>query len=104
MTPPNPGPATLTELYFDAIDRFPAGRVALRAKRGGRWQAFTSADVARTVEAISKGLLSLGITAGDRVAILSENRPEWAFADFACLTARAVDVPIYPTLTAKQIH
>ena len=104
MTPPNPGPATLTELYFDAIDRFPAGRVALRAKRGGRWQDFTSADVARTVEAISKGLLSLGITAGDRVAILSENRPEWAFADFACLTARAVDVPIYPTLTAKQIQ
>ena len=95
---------TLTELYFGAIDRFPRERVALRAKRGGRWQDFSYADVALAIESISKGLLSLGIKAGDRVAILSENRPEWAFADFACLAARAADVPIYPTLTAKQIQ
>ncbi len=93
---------TLTALYFTAIDRFPKERVALRAKRGGRWEDFSYADVARAVESISKGLLSLGITAGDRVAILSENRPEWAFADFACLAVGAPDVPIYPTLTPKQ--
>jgi len=101
----SPGrPATLTALYFSAIDRFPKDRVVLRARRSGRWQDFTYADVARAIESISKGLLSLGIKPGDRVAILSENRPEWAFADFACLGARAVDVPIYPTLTPRQIQ
>ena len=41
---------------------------------------------------------------GDRVAILSENRPEWAIADYACLAARCADVPIYPTLPAKQVE
>lgn len=104
MSTPISGPPTLTALYFGAIDRFPAGEVALRAKREGRWREYSYAEMARTIEAISKGLLSLGIRPGDRVAILSENRPEWAFADFACLAARAADVPIYPTLTGKQTH
>ena len=48
------------------------------------------------------GLRELGIRDGDRVAILSENRPEWAIADYACLAARCTDVPIYPTLPARQ--
>jgi long-chain acyl-CoA synthetase len=46
----------------------------------------------------------MGVAPGDRVAILSENRPEWAIADYACLTARCTDVPIYPTLPARQIE
>ena len=49
------------------------------------------------------GLRSLGIEKGDRVAILSENRPEWAYADLAALCAGAVDAPIYATLTAPQV-
>jgi long-chain acyl-CoA synthetase len=53
---------------------------------------------------MSLGLRELGIRDGDRVAILSENRPEWAIADYACLTARCTDVPIYPTLPARQIE
>jgi long-chain acyl-CoA synthetase len=56
------------------------------------------------VQDLSIGLLELGIRPGDRVAILSENRPEWAIADYACLTARFTDVPIYPTLPAKQVE
>jgi long-chain acyl-CoA synthetase len=47
--------------------------------------------------------MELGMRPGDRVAVLSENRPEWAIADFACLTARLADVPIYPTLPAQQV-
>jgi long-chain acyl-CoA synthetase len=54
------------------------------------------------VQDLSIGLLELGLVPGDRVAILSENRPEWAIADYACLAARCTDVPIYPTLPAKQ--
>src|SRR5690606_35268912 len=54
------------------------------------------------VRDLSLGLSSLGMTSGDRVAILSESRPEWLFADFAALAAGAVSVPIYPTLPADQ--
>jgi long-chain acyl-CoA synthetase len=54
------------------------------------------------VQAASLGLRELGLRDGDRVAILSENRPEWAIADYACLAARCTDVPIYPTLPARQ--
>ncbi|HYK42327.1 MAG TPA: long-chain fatty acid--CoA ligase, partial [Thermoanaerobaculia bacterium] len=60
-------------------------------------------DFGFTVRALSLGLNSLGIQPGDRVAILSENRPEWAMADYAILCAGAWSVPIYPTLPAAQI-
>jgi long-chain acyl-CoA synthetase len=76
--------------------------VALRAKRDGRWTDLGYRDLAERVQDFSLGLRELGIRRGDRVAILSENRPEWAIADYACLAARAADVPIYPTLPARQ--
>ena len=97
-------PATLTGLYFGALDRFGSRPIAMRVKRDGTWQDIAYATLATRVAAQSLGLLALGIGPGDRVAILSENRPEWALADFAALAARAVDVPVYPTLTARQIH
>ena len=97
-------PATLTGLYFGAFDRFGARPVVMRVKRDGAWQEIAWQTLAARVAAISHGLLALGIAPGDRVAILSENRPEWALADFAALAALAVDVPVYPTLTARQIH
>ena len=96
-------PTTLTGLYFGAIDRYRDHPAAMRVRRNGQWIPVTHAEVAEQVEALSRGLLALGIAPGDRVAILSENRLEWALADYACLTARAIDVPIYPTLTPKQI-
>jgi long-chain acyl-CoA synthetase len=76
----------------------------VRAKRGGEWFTLSYSELAQRVQDLSIGLLELGIRPGDRVAILSENRPEWAIADYACLTARFTDVPIYPTLPAKQIE
>ena len=59
-------------------------------------------ELADRVQDLSLGLLELGVSPGDRVAILSENRPEWAIADYACLAARCTSVPIYPTLPSKQ--
>ncbi len=95
---------TLVRLFFDAVERFASLPAALRHKVGGRWVALTHREVEERVRAVSLGLRELGVRPGDRVSILSENRPEWAIADYACLCARAADVPIYPTLPAKQVE
>jgi long-chain acyl-CoA synthetase len=95
-------PQTLNELYFGALERFGSRPVAVRAKRAGEWVTLSYGELATRVQDLSLGLAELGIQPGDRVAILSENRPEWAIVDYACLTARCIDVPIYPTLPAKQ--
>ena len=95
---------TLVRLFFDAVDRHDALPAAYRHKVAGRWVALTHREVEERVRAVSLGLRELGVRPGDRVAILSENRPEWAIADYACLCARAADVPIYPTLPARQVE
>jgi long-chain acyl-CoA synthetase len=97
-------PRTLTDLFFAAIDRHGGQPVAMRAKRDGKWVDISHRELADRVHHLSLGLRASGIAPGDRVAILSENRPEWAIADYACLTARCTDVPIYPTLPSKQIE
>jgi len=74
----------------------------MRVRRDGRWTELPYRGLAEQVQAASVGLRELGLRDGDRVAILSENRPEWAIADYACLAARCPDVPIYPTLPARQ--
>ena len=93
---------TLTQLFFTTVDRHAGLPAAFRSKVGGAWVAITHREALERVKAISLGLRELGIKPGDKVAIVSENRPEWALTDYACLGARAADVPIYPTLTAKQ--
>src|SRR5438270_55797 len=93
---------TLNDIYTltCSLDR-PA---ALKYKRDGKW-VDTSVDEFRdTVRYFATGLRLLGLKTGDRVAILSENRPEWAMADFAILCNAAVTVPIYPTLLGWQIE
>jgi len=74
----------------------------MRVRRDGRWTALSYRQLAEQVQAASVGLRELGLRDGERVAILSENRPEWAVADYACLAARCTDVPIYPTLPTRQ--
>jgi len=93
---------TLTQLFFTTVDRHAGLAAAFRSKVGGAWVSITHREALGRVQAISLGLRELGIKPGDKVAIVSENRPEWALTDYACLCARATDVPIYPTLTAKQ--
>ncbi|HEV8149233.1 MAG TPA: AMP-binding protein, partial [Gemmatimonadales bacterium] len=97
-------PRSLCELFFSTVERFRTRPVALRSKQGSRWTALGYAELLERVHSVSLGLLELGICPGDRVAILSENRPEWAVADFACLTARCADVPVYATLPPQQVE
>ncbi|HWN81689.1 MAG TPA: AMP-binding protein, partial [Candidatus Udaeobacter sp.] len=96
-------PSTLTELYFTAIEQNRKPNAFL-VKQDSAFRPVAAADFAARVERASLGLVSLGIVPGDRVALLSENRLEWAIADYAILCARAVTVPIYPTLLPHQIE
>ncbi|MEO8479291.1 MAG: long-chain fatty acid--CoA ligase [Gemmatimonadota bacterium] len=96
-------PATLTALFFGAVRRHADRPAALRSKSDGRWHPIGHTKLLERVQHLSAGLRALGIVQGDRIAILSENRPEWAITDYACLTARCIDVPVYPTLPAHQI-
>jgi long-chain acyl-CoA synthetase len=94
---------TLCDLFYRSVDTFKKPD-HLRYKAEGQWRDISSVEVRVAVEELSMGLRALGIERRDRVAIMSENRPEWAIADLAVLTAGAVDVPIYPTVTAAQVQ
>jgi long-chain acyl-CoA synthetase len=99
---PRPKPGTLNQLFFDAVSKYNRPD-ALQVKIGGAYKPLSHKEVAERVRHAARGLSAVGVRRGDRVAILSENRPEWAIADFACLTAGMTDVPIYPTLPGDQI-
>src|SRR5271170_3673136 len=76
-------------------------RVMLQ-KRALGWAPISSSEIYRGVVGVARALESWGIGKGDRVAILSENRPEWTITDFAVLSLGAVTVPVYSTQTAEQ--
>jgi long-chain acyl-CoA synthetase len=76
--------------------------VALQ-QAGGEWKPITSKTFYGRVRAVAETLKSWGIVKGDRVALVSENRWEWAATDFAVLGIGAVDVPLYQTLTPDQM-
>ncbi|MGA9115264.1 MAG: AMP-binding protein, partial [Bacteroidota bacterium] len=78
-------------------------RPAMMAREGGALRSVSYARLRETVEAYAAGFASLGLGRGDRFAILSENRPEWAFADLGGTSLGGVCVPLYPSLTADQI-
>ena len=77
-------------------------RVVLWQDASGAWHPITSNELYVRVRALAAEFQAWGIVKGDRIAILSENRWEWPVTDFAALAIGAVDVPLYPTLTAEQ--
>lgn len=99
---PRPPRGTVNSLFFAAVDRF-GFPDAVSAKVQGAWTPLSHATILERVRHMALGLATLGIAAQDRVAILSENRPEWMITDYACLCRSIVNVPIYPTLPAEQL-
>ena len=100
---PRPPEGTLTQLFFDSISRYDKPDAMLYRAEVNVWRPVSHRAIKERVRHLSLGLRELGLERGDLVAILSENRPEWALADWACLTGGITDVPIYPTLPAEQI-
>jgi long-chain acyl-CoA synthetase len=91
---------TLNDILF-AVRESHRDRVMLHRQPSG-WTPISSAEFYRSIVGVSRALESWGIRKGDRVAILSENRPEWTITDFAALALGAVTVPVYATQTADQ--
>jgi long-chain acyl-CoA synthetase len=77
---------------------------ALAFKIGDAWQRISGAEAIARIRRIALGFGALGVKAGDRIAIISENRPEWSLTDLALLSLRAVNVPIYTTQAVDQIR
>lgn len=92
---------TLNDVFF-LIAAANRDRAVLTQDAQGTWQPISSNQLYQRVRAVAEAFRAWGIRKGDRIAILSENRWEWAVTDFAALALGAVDVPIYPTLTAEQ--
>ncbi len=92
---------SLTAMFFDqasALEKKPL----LHAKTDGKWQTLTWGETAQKVCQLAAALEELGVRAGDRVVIVSENRPEWLIADFAVMALGAISVPAYTTFTARD--
>ncbi|MEK6571762.1 MAG: long-chain fatty acid--CoA ligase [Bacteroidota bacterium] len=97
--------STIPEMFIEVTDRFRmSARPYLMHKVQGKYQGLSYGEVRRRVELFALGLAALGVEKGDRVGIISENRPEWIIADMGTLFLGAFDVPVYPTLTAKQVE
>ncbi|MFQ5927625.1 MAG: AMP-dependent synthetase/ligase, partial [Terriglobia bacterium] len=86
--------ATLNQLLLDTLQRHPKPDL-LWHKRGGTWQKISTHEFLTRVASLASALKEFGIQKGDRVAVFSENRPEWHIADLAILGLGAVNVPIY---------
>src|SRR5262249_34940941 len=95
-------PRTVCDLFYHSVDTYRKAE-HIKYKKDGAWRAVSSDEFKAAVEELSLGLVALGIGKGDKVAILAENRPEWAYADLATLCPGAADTPVYATLTPAHV-
>jgi len=90
---------------FDIVDQLVEKHnkdIALSVKRNGKWENFNTNDYKENVNNFSYGLLALGFKKGDKIATVSNNRPEWNFVDMGLSQIGAVHVPIYPNIGADE--
>ena len=99
---PSQQAATLPSLFLQRARTNP-GAIALREKVHGIWREHTWRDYEQRVREVALGMRWLGIQPGDRVAILSDDRPEWVFAEMGAITAGAISVGVYPTSPPAEV-
>ena len=100
---PDPDIRTIADLPFHVMGRFQKPLMIGRS-RGGQVDGMSSKELFERVRDLSLGLADTGMARGDRVAIVSESRPEWLLTDLAIVASGGVTVPIYPTLSASQVR
>lgn len=91
----------LFDFIFYQLEHFPK-KDAVAGKVNGKWVKYSTQDVIDKANALSAGLLKMGIVPGDKVAIISNNRPEWVITDLAISQMGAINVPIYPTISEND--
>lgn len=91
----------LFDFYTFQQEHFPK-EDSLAGKVNGKWEKYSTAKVIDLANKLSTGLLKLGIEPGDKIALISNNRPEWIITDIAILQIGAINVPMYPTITEKD--
>lgn len=89
----------LFDILDNYIENYPNQDAALVCKRDGVWKKFSIQEYIESTNNMSYGMLELGIKPGDKVGIVSSNRPEWNMLDFAAMQIGAVSIPIYPTIS-----
>ncbi len=93
---------TIPEIFFARAKQTPK-KTALLSKKDGKWRSVSYGEMARQVRLLAGGLAVLGVQKGDRVAILSENRPEWAIADLAIMSLGAMTTSLHTTYNHQAI-
>ncbi len=96
-------PQTIPHYCLESFRRF-SKPDALSYKIGEAWHRLSGGEAIEKIRRIALGLARAGVKAGDRIAIMSENRPEWSLVDLAILSLRAVNVPIYTTQAVDQVR
>lgn len=89
----------LFDLLDNYLEKYPNQEAALACKRNGAWVKFSIQQYVELTNNISYGMIKLGIKPGDKVGIVSGNRPEWNMIDFATMQIGAISIPIYPTIS-----
>lgn len=93
---------TIVDLFWERTETSPA-KSALRYKHEGAWTDISWAEYGSRVRKAAKGLLSIGFSPGDKMSLLSKNRPEWHVADVACLSVGGATAPVYTTNSPEQV-
>ena len=97
--------STIVEMYQRITEKYPTQqRAVILHKAGGKYAAISYSDLKERVRKFGTGLAALGVSRGDNIGLISENRPEWVIADLGMLHLGAVNVPLYPSMTPKQIE
>jgi len=95
-------PTRIFDILTHYQEKYPNQEVALAGKIDKTWKKYSLLDYIEIVNNLSYGMIKLGIAAGDKVGIISTNRPEWNMLDMAIMQIGAIVVPIYPTLAAHE--
>jgi long-chain acyl-CoA synthetase len=85
------------------LKRMPLKEDALAAKENSMWRKYSTIEFIDTVNYLSYAFLHLGIQKGDKIGLISNNRPEWNFVDFACLQTGSINTPLYPTISDHDL-
>ena len=95
---------TIPELFTYLTDKFRdiPDKCIMYVKENGQYRGINYKEFEEQTESFAFGLSALGVKKGDKIAISSENRPEWVYSDMAILGLGAIDIPLYPSLTADS--